>query len=370
MTVRVLAQQSGITAEDHRLGLGVLMGGPGAAWADRRSGIVPAVGACNLTAVSAMVARISPFQALVDGTSGGLQGQYPVTVDANEDLTFANGEAGVARTDRAILQLRDNPYDSSGFQDGRVVYLKGQASGAATALPASSLLLWEVTVPAGASAGGGGINFAAQRVDKRVWTSAVGGTIPVKDVADRDTLTAYAGLTVFRLDRGGRQVHDGTVWRWRDVISVASAVDRDAVITSPWAGQQVWRTDTKVIEVHDGTAWRTSPVETTPWTDIPLNAGFTHNGGSGGRAQYRRVGDRIELAGRIGGTIVVGGGTTEPAVMPAAVRPATVVGATVDASTTSTERVLRIDISPNGVIAVFAFVAHTWLGLDGVTYRA
>ncbi|WP_067451141.1 hypothetical protein [Actinomadura macra] len=42
------------------------------------------------------------------------------------------------------------------------------------------------------------------------------------------------------------------------------------------------------------------------------------------------------MAGRIGGTIAIGGGTTVPAVMPVGVRPATVVSATVDMSSTTT----------------------------------
>lgn len=257
MTVRVLAQKDGTTAEDHRLGMSVFMAGAGAAALDRRSGIVPYVGSCDLTGVSPMVGRVSPFAAWVDGTSNSLQGGYPVVVDANTDLTFDNGEAGNSRIDRVVLQIRDNPYDSSGSQDGRVVIVKGQAGGAANAIPASSLLLWEVTVPTGATIGGGGFTMSSARSDKRTYASALGGLIDVATSTERDLMTPYEGLHVWRRDGKARQVYTGSAWRWMDTVVCSSSANRDSLIPSGerYTGQVVFRSDKVWTEIYTGTAW-------------------------------------------------------------------------------------------------------------------
>lgn len=210
MTVRVLTMD-GVTQEDHRQTLGAFMG-PGSGALNHRQGIVYYPGAADLSTVSAMVAAITPCLAFVEGTSDALQGAYPVAVDQAVNITFDDGEAAVTRTDRVILQIQDDPYDSSGQTRGRVIYWKGQAGGAATALPDSSLLLWEVDVPAGASAGGGGINFAAQRDDQRTWC-ATALRIPVNDQAERDALPDVPGLEVTRLDTGSVEQRWSGSWR-------------------------------------------------------------------------------------------------------------------------------------------------------------
>lgn len=158
---------------------------------------------------SALQATVSPFTAVVDGTSNSLQGQYLVTSDANVTLTFSGGEPSVARTDRVILQIRDNTFDASGSTDARVLYLKGNTStGAATALPASSLLLWEVLVPIGAST----ITFSSARTDKRQWVSTP-LRVPVNSQTERDALPTIPGLEVTRLDTGAVEQYWSGAWR-------------------------------------------------------------------------------------------------------------------------------------------------------------
>lgn len=214
MAVYTLGQQSGTTPEQHRLGLSAFMLATGAAPLDRRTGIFPAPGAATLSNVSAMTARIAPFVGWADGTSGVRQGGYPFVNDDNADVTFDPGEAGVARIDRIIAQVRDDPYDSSGVQDARVRILKGQPSGAATALPPSSILLYETTVPAGASAGGGGFNITAASVAKFPYTVGAGGLLPVRDATDLAALTPYEGQRVHRLDESEPQLYRGGQWLW------------------------------------------------------------------------------------------------------------------------------------------------------------
>lgn len=209
MTIRTLGLASGVTSiQDHRLTLGAFMG-PGVSVLERRGGICYYPGAADLVPVSALQASVTPCVAVVDGTSNSLQGQVVVVVDADETLTFSAGEPAVARTDRVVLQVRDTTYDGSGSTDARVVVVKGNTStGAANAVPASSLLLWEVVVPIGASS----ITFASARVDRRQWTSTP-LRIPVNGVTERNALTAIPGLEVTRLDTGDVEQWWAGAWR-------------------------------------------------------------------------------------------------------------------------------------------------------------
>lgn len=209
MTIRTLALASGVTSlQDHRLTLGAFMA-PGASVLERRGGLYYYPGSADLVSASALQANVTPFIAVVDGTTSSLQGQYVVAVDANVTLTFSAGEPAVARNDRVILQLRDNTFDASGSTDARVLYLKGNTStGAATALPASSLLLWDVLVPIGASS----ITFSSARTDRRTWM-ATPLRVPVNSQTERDALPTISGLEVTRLDTGAVEQYWSGAWR-------------------------------------------------------------------------------------------------------------------------------------------------------------
>lgn len=209
MTIRTLALASATTSiQDHRLALGAFMG-PGSSVLERRGGVQYYPGAADLVSASSLQANVTPFIAVVDGTSNALQGQIPVVVDANVTLTFSAGEAAVARTDRVVLQIRDNTYDASGSTDARVLIVKGNTStGAANSVPASSLLLWEVVVPIGASS----ITFASARVDRRQWIAAP-MRVPVNSQTERDALPAIPGFEVTRLDTGAVEQYWSGAWR-------------------------------------------------------------------------------------------------------------------------------------------------------------
>lgn len=265
MTIRVLGLKSDYTsAESHRLGLSTFMAPAGARF-DRRSGIVPddGDGAADLAGTAGtMQAVVKPFSAWIDGTSAAAQGGYPFVSDSDVPLVFDAGEPSVARVDRVIARVKDDPYDASGVQDGFVEILKGQSNGAASPLPPTCLLLWEVTVPAGASAGGGGINWATARADRRQPTWALGATGIVRNAVERDGLSTYEGLSVWRSDYQARQVFAGGMWRWRDPISVGSAAERDAIGGGVFVGGEVWRRDLGVMETWNGTGW------VRPWPSL------------------------------------------------------------------------------------------------------
>lgn len=248
MSVRVLALESGVTSlEDHRLGLTVFQYPVGALTAT--SGIRP--GGATLTNPAAMVARISPFTAWIHAQ--GTQGGYSFVSDDDEDITFDAGEAGVTRTDRIIARIYDDTYDASGFTQGTVEYLKGQPSGSATALPVSSILLYEVPVLAGASAGGTPINFS-NAVDSRSFTATNGAILPVASATIRDSMSGHDGKAIYRQDRDWLEFHDGIAWKVNNIPKVSSVANL-SLITSPSTGDLAVTTDTGNVYVRFNSAW-------------------------------------------------------------------------------------------------------------------
>jgi len=254
MAIKVLALASGVTGlADHRELEGALVQSAGTLAV--RSGLLPSSGGGALSTVSAMVARIAPVKVIIANSIAASLGPYILVSDANVDLTFADGEASVARTDRVIARAYDNTNDGSGFTKGDIVYLKGQASGAATALPNNSVLMFEVLVPAGASAGGGGINFNTATTDKRVFTSASGGIMPVASNTDMAAIASpYEGMAVYRTDLDVLYVHDGTNFKPRGQASVSGSGSLSS-INNPWQGMTAVARDTNAIWVYNGSTW-------------------------------------------------------------------------------------------------------------------
>lgn len=252
MAVEVLALASGVTGlADHRLLEGNLVQSAGTLAI--RSGVFKGEGAGALSTVSAMVARISPVRLVINNTISAALGSYLVVSDANVDITFDNGEGAVPRVDRIIARVRDDDNDGSGSTAGSIEYLKGQAGGSATAMPDNSLLLYEMTVPAGASAGGGGINFA-NAVDKKVYTTAHGGVIPVYNGTDMAAVTQYEGMVIYRVDIGAFYVSVGGTFRPRGVANVASSANLTAIVNAENGDLGVTR-DTGALWVHNGSTW-------------------------------------------------------------------------------------------------------------------
>lgn len=173
------------------------------------SGVVPTQGnPLNLTNTAEMTAQVEIGRAVVQGLT--TQGAYPVVVTSAEAVAFDDGDASNPRIDTVAIVIRDDTYDSTGFTDVRVVVVKGTAASSpvAPAMPTTaSLPLWNVTVPAGTSAGSGGIDWGSAKTDRRSYVVAVGG-ISVGSQAG-----SYAGQ--FR-DSGGAtgtlSRYNGTSW--------------------------------------------------------------------------------------------------------------------------------------------------------------
>ncbi|QNJ57629.1 hypothetical protein SEA_KEANU_23 [Streptomyces phage Keanu] len=173
------------------------------------NGVIPtANNPLNLTNTGAMSAQVEIGRAVVQGLL--TQGCYPVVVTAPEALTFADGDASNPRIDSVMIVIRDDPYDSTGFTDVRLIIVPGTpaASPTAPALPTeASLRLWDVRVEAGISAGGGGIDWGTKVTDRRTYAVALGG------IGVGNNPGAYAGQW---RDSGGSagtlSRYNGTAW--------------------------------------------------------------------------------------------------------------------------------------------------------------
>lgn len=293
MTIRVLAVGNNNTTQaDHR-SLITALTQPSASNL-QRAGFFPSSNVGGLTNVSAMVVGVAGFRAIVSNSGGS--GSYLVQSDAQINLTFDPGEAGVTRTDRIIVRVYNNSQDSLGLDEARVEYLKGQSSGTASALPAGSLLLWEIPVPAGASSGTGGINFTGIAVDKRVYTTAVGGVIPLDssgNLTDGTIANPYEGMMAYVKPTDILYICDGSgVWRPKGQINVSS-FSALANVINPEEGTLAYTRDNDTVYLYNGGGWQKYPalghggtkgmlsssstLNSTTYADLPGAASLSFN---------------------------------------------------------------------------------------------
>lgn len=167
-----------------------------------------------VTAVAGtMGVSVAPLMAWVDGGSSLAQGGYPFTLDAAKVLTLADGHASLARVDTIAVVVRDNTFDGGGLTTAAVEVIQGTPGSGAPALPASAVPLRDVNVPAGLSAGTGGLSAGNLSTDRRVYTAAAGGVLRVASQTARDALGAQPGQVVYRVDSDVLQVYNGASWK-------------------------------------------------------------------------------------------------------------------------------------------------------------
>ncbi|MFE7782032.1 hypothetical protein [Streptomyces nigrescens] len=143
-----------------------------------RGGVIPGGNPFAATGAGAMSLQIGIGRGTVQGTTA--QGAYPLAVDAPEVVTFADGDALLGRVDTVVIRVYDKLFDTFGQNLARVEIVPGTPAGtpAAPTLAPACLPLWDVAVPAGTSAGVGGIDWNSALTDRRRYTAAVGAVIP------------------------------------------------------------------------------------------------------------------------------------------------------------------------------------------------
>lgn len=206
--------------------MGLAPSGPGMA----RSGFRNDGGAAVTVSAGTMNVQVSPFTAWVDGGVSDTQGGYTFVSDTTETLTVSPGHASLARTDVVIAEVRDTIHDGSGSTDARLRILEGTPGSGVPALPTNALALRNITVPAGLSAGTGGLASGNLGTDRRTYTTGLGGVVPVADQSERDALPAIAGTVVRRADTDTLEVLQASGW---ETVATSAGVPTVAAGVAP-----------------------------------------------------------------------------------------------------------------------------------------
>ncbi|MEU2075573.1 hypothetical protein [Streptomyces sp. NPDC013489] len=253
MTVRAAwLHPTGQTREDTRIALSALLTPNGQSAAETplrsRPGIVP--GGLVLTGTSAMECSVGTGRAVVQG-SDTAQGAYMIAVTSPETLTIADGDPQYGRIDLIELAVLDDAYDRSGATGAVIRLVKGTPA-ATPAVPVSgpgsAFPLYTVSVPAGTSAGTGGVKWTTAGVVTTLHypMTALGGIIPTSGFKG-----AYVGQ--YRDVAGLLQRWDGTTW-----VSYAKPIGGIAphgtMTTGAYTGQ--YRDNAGVLQRWDGAAWQ------------------------------------------------------------------------------------------------------------------
>jgi hypothetical protein len=250
MTVRAAwLQPTGQTREDTRLALAALLtpdgDTPGGTPLRSRSGTLP--GGFQVTNAAGMSCSIGPGRAIVQGLANE-QGAYPVAVTAPQPLTFADGDPLNGRIDLVELVVLDDVHDRTGATEARVRVIQGAPSATPTA-PASgagsTLPLYRVSVPAGTSAGTGGIAWATAVTTLHQSVAALGGITPSGGFDG-----SYSGQ--YRESGGVLQRWGTTAWTSYPK-AVGGIAPNGAITNGTYTGQ--YRDSAGVLQRWDGTSW-------------------------------------------------------------------------------------------------------------------
>ena len=220
-------------------------------------------------AAGTMKATLYHGRAVIQGTSA--QGAYPVVLDEDTTLTFADGDAQYGRIDLVVLRVYDDEYDGSGRHEAAVEIIKGTpaATPAPPATPGLALVLFQVAVPAGASTAKGGIDWSTRLTDLRTTLVSVGGILPVYNNAG--AAGSYPGQYQDNANAGYLQRWNGTAWTAypRELGGIAPA---GTVSTGGYTGQY---RDSSLGQLQrwNGSAWQ--PAVPGPAFASSLDAGYT-----------------------------------------------------------------------------------------------
>ncbi|GAA2786160.1 hypothetical protein [Streptomyces showdoensis] len=236
-----------------------------------RSGILPGtydgkyrVGGLWMSSNGPMTAIVYAGRAVIQGTDN--DGAYPVTLDQDVTITFADGDPLNPRIDLVVVRVYDNDVDTLGKYEATVEIVKGEAKAVPVApvAPARSLVLFSVQVKKGASAGTGGIDWAAgASTDLRQTVVAAGGILPVYN--NGGVPGAYPGQYQDNDNAHFLQRWDGTLWVAypKEVGGIAPS---GTITTGSYSGQ--YRDNGTSLQRWNGTSWVVyqPPVETESTT--------------------------------------------------------------------------------------------------------
>lgn len=193
------------------------------------SGVRP--GANNplqVAAATGLSVTVAPGFALIQGSTAANQGTYSTCLDASATLTCQTADSVNARIDSVCVSVVDNG-DSTSKAVVQIVTGTPSGSPTAPALPANSVRLGDVTVPANATALSSG-NVA----DKRTYAVAAGGIKPVQSSAFYPTAgQGIPGDFYFDIALGRLLVFNGTTLIAPSTALFAPVNAGPATVTTP-----------------------------------------------------------------------------------------------------------------------------------------
>lgn len=199
-----------LAAQDIRLvDISALLSGAGGSSTNQLgigSGVRPGANQpMQVAAATGLSVTVNPGFALVQGTTATNQGAYSACLDAAATLTCQTADSVNARIDSVCVTVTDNG-DATSSAVVQVVTGTPAASPTAPGLPANSLRVGDVTVPANAVSLSSG-NIA----DKRSYAAAAGGVKLVQSSAFYPTAgQGMPGDLYFNIQTGRLLVFNGT----------------------------------------------------------------------------------------------------------------------------------------------------------------
>jgi hypothetical protein len=194
---------------DARLAMSGLMAA-GSGGVAVRTGAMYGPSVFNVTGKSDMSYDVSGGVAVA--SRGASTGPYIGAIDGVTNVTTTAAPGSGSRYDIIYIQYPDV---EQGDADSNVDFgvVQGAASGSPSVptgdLPTGAVAIAQVLIPSGVTA----TNAGGVVITKNVpYTVARGAPVPVRDQAERDALTKYAGLVARRLDTGLDNITDGTSW--------------------------------------------------------------------------------------------------------------------------------------------------------------
>lgn len=231
-----------------------------------RGGLRPDSGGVVSAVAGSMSVQVTPFVAWVDGRASVAQGGYVFVSDATETLTVEPGDASLERIDTVCAVVYDDDHDGSGQTQPQLEVVKGTPGAGAPTLTSAHEPLRDVVVPAGTSAGTGGLSSSNMGTDRRRYTAALGGVVSVSGVAERDAMGAQVGQPVFRRDTGRVQVLTSAGWR---TVVFSESATFDSLTVGGRAATKVPLVDGGVRTISNVSPGQTKSVSVSFGVDFP-----------------------------------------------------------------------------------------------------
>ena len=200
--------------------------------------------------------HVNPFVYVMN--SSRVAGPYELVLDAQFSVDILVGHPADPSNPRKDLIIAQQNDAIAGDADSvmRVKQVVGTPSGSPVipTVPGSPdyIVLATITIPALATTITGAMIANTSPI---VFTAAVGGLLPVFTATERNALTAYDSMAIYRLDQNWIEIYDGAAWRVQDV-AIVSTVANLSLITDPVSGQLAVVSADGYIRRWTGATWR------------------------------------------------------------------------------------------------------------------